>query len=280
MHTSPILVIGATGKTGRRIAQKLEDAGHTVRHGSRNAAIPFDWEDPAGWPAALEGVSAAYVSYFPDLAVPQAPAAITQLTAIAKEAGVTRLVLLSGRGEANARRCEEIVRDSGIDFTLVRASWFFQNFDEGQLLGSVLGGTIAMPAGNIREPFIDIEDIADVAVAALTEARHGGQLYEVTGPRLLSFADVAAEISKASGRTVNYLPVTLEQFHAALSDEAGPQMADMLTALCREVFDGRNESLSDGVRRALGREPHDFSVFCRDAAATGVWNPPAEARTA
>ncbi|WP_419906861.1 NmrA family NAD(P)-binding protein [Hoeflea sp.] len=280
MQTKPILVIGATGKTGRRIAQKLEDGGYPVRRGSRGAEIPFDWDDPAGWPAALAGVSAAYISYVPDLAVPQAPAAITRLVDEARQAGVKRLVLLSGRGEANAERCEEIVRDSGIEFTLVRASWFFQNFDEGQLLGAVLDGTIAMPAGSIREPFIDTEDIADVAVAALTEDRHAGELYEVTGPRLMSFTDIADEISEASGKSVQYVPVTFEQFHAALSEEAGPQLADMLTALCREVFDGRNEHLADGVQRALGRAPRDFSEFCRQAAASGVWNPPAEARTA
>ncbi|MDA4845639.1 NAD(P)H-binding protein [Hoeflea poritis] len=280
MHNAPFLIIGATGKTGRRIAQKLQAGGYMVRHGSRHAERPFDWEDPSGWAAALEGVSAAYVSYFPDLAVPQAPAAITRLVETARAAGLKKLVLLSGRGEANAERCEEIVRESGIDFTLVRASWFFQNFDEGQLLGSVLGGTIAMPAGEVREPFIDIEDIADVAVAALTEDGHAGELYEVTGPQLLSLADVAEAITQACGRTVEYLPVTFEQFHAALSEQAGPEMADMLTALCREVFDGRNESLADGVQRALGRAPRDFSAFCRQAAASGVWNLPAEAQSA
>lgn len=276
-QTAPILVIGSTGKTGRRIAERLAARGHVVRAVSRRSDPPFDWNDPDTWPPALEGVRAAYVSYVPDLAVPGAPEAIRKLTELAREAGVERLVLLSGRGEANAERSENIVRESGLGFTLVRASWFNQNFDEGQLLPSVVGGTLALPAGNVREPFVDVNDIADVAVAALTEDRHDGQLYEVTGPRLMSFHDVAAEISKAAGRDVGYVPITLEEFHAGLLADAGPEIATLLTELCREVFDGRNESLGDGVRRALGREPGDFAGFARQAAASGVWSAPVSA---
>ena len=272
MQNSPILVIGATGKTGRRILQRLTDQGHAVRPGSRQSTPPFDWEDPATWALALQGVKAVYVSFFPDLAVPGAPVAIEAFTACAKDAGVQHVVLLSGRGEANAQRCEQIVRECGLSFTLVRASWFAQNFDEGQLLGPVLSGTIAMPAGDVLEPFVDVDDIAEVAVAALTDpSRHAGQLYEITGPRLLRFRDVAAEISKATGRDIQYVPITSEEFHAALTEEAGPEVAEMLTELCKEVFDGRNEFLGDGVQRALGREPRDFADFCREAAASGVW---------
>ncbi len=272
MSTSPILVIGPTGKTGRRIVQKLTQGGFAVREGSRRSDPPFDWDQPQTWPAAFAGVKAAYVTFYPDLAVPGAPAAITALTKCAKESGVDRLVLLSGRGEANAQRCEDIVRHSGVGYTLIRASWFNQNFDEGQLLGPVLDGVVAMPAGTVKEPFVDTDDIADVAVAALTDARHSGQLYEVTGPRLLSFDDVAAELSRAIGRNIQYAAISFDQFHAALNEDAGPDVADLLTNLCKEVFDGRNESLGDGVPRALGRPPRDFSEYCRSVAATGIWS--------
>jgi uncharacterized protein YbjT (DUF2867 family) len=272
MQTSPILVIGATGKTGHRIVQQLTDLGHTVRAGSRRSDPPFDWEDPATWPAAVQDVKAAYISYFPDLAVPGAPAAIEAFAKCAIDAGVERLVLLSGRGEANAQRCEEIISKSGASYTLIRASWFAQNFDEGHLLEPVLEGVVALPAGDAREPFVDVDDIADVAVAALTEDRHAGKLYELTGPRLLTFADAATEISQAAGRDVQYAAITSEQFRAALTAEAGPEYAEMLTALCQEVFDGRNEFLGDGVQQALGREPRDFADYCRETAATGVWS--------
>ncbi len=270
MNHSPILVLGATGKTGRRIVQRLSEKGHAVRQGSRQADPPFDWENPGTWPAALRGVEAVYISFFPDLAVPGAPAAIEELASCAVMAGVKRLVLLSGRGEANAQRCENIVRECGVSFTLIRASWFSQNFSEGHLLEPVLNGMVALPAGDVREPFVDVDDIADVAVAALTDDRHAGQLYELTGPRLLTFADAVAEISKAAGRNIRYAAISLEQFRAALTENAGPEFANLLTELCAEVLDGRNAWLGDGVQKALGREPRDFADYCR--AAAGAWN--------
>ena len=272
MKQLPILVIGSTGKTGRRIVQRLRERGHPVREGSRRSDTPFDWEQPATWPAALQGVGSVYVSFFPDLAVPGAPAAIEALMALAVEAGVRRVVLLSGRGEANAERCEQLVRASGIDFTLIRASWFQQNFTEGHLLEPVLGGVIALPAGDVVEPFVDVDDIADVATAALTDEGHTGQLYELTGPRLLSFAEVAAEISEAAGRDVQYTAVTSEQYRVALTEVAGPEFANMLTDLCSEILDGRNAWLGDGVQRALGRPARDFGAYCQTAATSGAWS--------
>jgi len=274
MQKSPILVIGSTGKTGSRIARQLSDRGFMVRHGARQSAIPFDWDKPETWPQALNGVSAAYISYSPDLAFPGAPQKIEALTKAAKKAGVQHLVLLSGRNEIHARHCEDIVANCGLDYTLVRASWFNQNFNEGYLLGPVLDGVIALPAGDVAEPFIDVDDIADVVVAALSDRRHVGQLYELTGPRLITFEQLAAEISKAAGRTIQYMPVSFNEFNNAMTEIAGPELADMLTELCREILDGRNASLGDGVQKALGREPRDFADFCHATAASGVWNLP------
>lgn len=271
MTHAPILVLGATGKTGRRIVARLADKGCAVRKGSRRADPPFEWDDPGTWPAALQGVAAVYISYFPDLAVPEAPAVIEEFTARAVAAGVERLVLLSGRGEVNAQRCEDIVRASGTSFTLIRASWFFQNFDEGHLLEPVLSGTVALPAGDVREPFVDVDDIAEVAVAALTDEGHAGRLYELTGPRLLSFAEAVGEISQAAGRDIRYAAVTSEQYRAALAEQAGSAFANLLTDLLAEVLDGRNAALADGVQKALGRPPRDFADYCRAVAASGAW---------
>ncbi|MEJ2394794.1 MAG: NAD(P)H-binding protein [Candidatus Thiodiazotropha sp.] len=271
MQQAPILVIGSTGKSGRRIAEKLVASGYPVRHGSRQSTTPFDWERPETWSAALAGVSAVYVSYFPDLAFPGAAEKIEALTRSAAAAGVDRLVLLSGRGEFHAQRCEEIVRHSGLAYTLVRAAWFAQNFSEGYLRDPVLDGMIALPAGDVREPIVDVDDIADVAVAALTEEGHAGQLYEVTGPRLLSFAQAAEELSQAMGQEISYHPITLDEFHAAMLEIGGQIVADVFTDICREVLDGRNASLGDGVQRALGREPRDFSDFCHSAKVAGAW---------
>lgn len=272
MQTAPILVIGATGKTGSRIAAQLADKGYTVRRGSRSAPIPFDWEEPNTWPAALDGVSAVYVSYFPDLAFPGAVDKVEALCKVAKDAGVNRIVLLSGRGEHHARLGEEVVRNAGIDFTLVRAAWFAQNFSEGYLRDPVLGGVIAMPGGDVREPIVDVDDIADVAVAALTEDGHAGQLYEVTGPRLMTFAEMAKELGAATGRQIRYAPITFEEFHAGLVQVGGEFIADVFTGIARETLDGRNAHLADGVERALGRPPRDFADFARAAVAAGAWS--------
>ncbi len=272
MQTLPILVIGASGKTGSRIATRLAQKGHNVRRGSRSAPTPFDWEDATTWTAALDGVSAVYVSYFPDLAFPGAVEKIEALCKVAKAAGVGRIVLLSGRGEHHARLGEEVVRNAGTDFTLVRAAWFAQNFSEGYLRDSVLGGMIAMPGGDVREPIIDVDDIADVAVAALTEEGHTGQLYEVTGPRLMTFADMARELGTATGRQIQYMPITFEDFHAGLVQIGGEFIADVFTGIARETLDGRNAYLTDGVQRALGRPPRDFAGFARAAVAAGAWS--------
>lgn len=271
MKNAPILVIGSTGKTGSRIARRLEAGGYTVRHGARGAAIPFDWEDAETWGPALAGVRAVYISYFPDLAVPGAAEQVEALVGMARDAGVQKLVLLSGRGEPVAERCEGIVRDSGLDHTLVRAAWFAQNFSEGYLWGPAMAGAIALPAGNVREPIVDVDDIADVAVAALTEDGHSGELYEVTGPRLLSFDEIAAELSRHIGHEVRYRPISFDDFHAGMAADAGTFIADVITDICRQTLDGRNAHVTDGVIRALGRPPRDFADFCRTAAAGGAW---------
>ena len=270
---STILVLGATGKTGRRIVERLQARGVPTRAGSRTAQPPFDWADRDTWAPALGGVAAVYVTYYPDLAVPGAPEAVGELARLAGDQGVQRLVLLSGRGEEEAQRSEEVVKEAGIDWTILRSSWFDQNFSEGFLIDSVLEGAVALPVGGVREPFVHADDLADIAVAALTEDGHAGQLYEVTGPRLLSYADAVAEIAAATGRDVRFETISMDEFAGGLA-QAGfsDDEAWLVKYLFSEVMDGRNESLTDGVQRALGREPRDFADYTREAAASGVWN--------
>ena len=272
MTTQPILVVGATGKTGARVAAKLEDKGVDVRRGSRGSSTPFDWENPATWAPALSGVAKAYVTYFPDLAFPGAVEKLEAFTKVAAASGLQHLVLLSGRGEHHARLGEDVVRHSGIPFTLVRSAWFAQNFSEGYLRDPILGGVLPMPGGMIAEPIIDIDDIADVVVAALTEDGHAGEIYEVTGPRLMTFADMAADLSSAIGRPIQHIPISFEDFHAGIAQAGGDFVADVFTAIARETLDGRNASLCDGVQRALGRPPRDFSAFSKAAAMAGHWS--------
>jgi uncharacterized protein YbjT (DUF2867 family) len=272
-QTRPTLVLGGTGKTGRRVVERLSARGVPVRVGSRSADHRFDWEDPATWGPALEGVGAVYVSYYPDLAVPGAVDVVRSFAELAVGSGVRRLVLVSGRGEEGAQRAERAVQETGGEVTVVRATWFMQNFSEDYMLDHVLSGVVALPAGDTPEPFVDAEDIADVAVAALTDDGHIGELYELTGPRLLTFSDAVGEIAKATGRDIPYQPVLIDEHAAAARDQGVPgEVIGLLTYLFSEVLDGRNAHVTDGVARALGRPPRDFADYVRDTAATGVWN--------
>jgi uncharacterized protein YbjT (DUF2867 family) len=243
-----------------------------VRVGSRSGEPPFDWQDRATWEPALRGARAAYISFFPDLAVPGAPAAIGAFGKLAVATGTRRLVLLSGRGEEEAHEAERVLQASGAEWTVVRCSWFMQNFDESYLRDPVLAGEVALPVGDVPEPFVDAEDIADVAVSALTEDGHAGQVYELTGPRLLTFAEAIEEIANATGRPARFVTVPMEAYAAAAAEEGIPHdVVSLLRYLFTEVLDGRNARLADGVQRALGREPRDFRDFARDAAAAGAW---------
>ena len=270
---TPILVIGGTGKTGRRIVGRLTDRNIPVRVGSRSAEIPFDWEDQSTWGPALQDVKSAYISYAPDIAIPGTVPKIEALVKLAAENGVRHLVLLSGRGEEEAELAEAVVQNSGLDWTIIRCSWFSQNFSENYLLEPILAGELVLPAGSTPEPYIDADDIADVAVAALTEAGHVGQLYELTGPRMLTFTEVARELSAAIGRPITYTEIPHEAYVAELKQYGLPDdVIWLIDYLFATVLDGRNAYLTDGVQRALGREPRDFAEYARDTAATGVWN--------
>ncbi|MEL6870259.1 MAG: NAD(P)H-binding protein [Pseudomonadota bacterium] len=274
MHKSKdlTLVLGGTGKTGRRVAERLNASGYRVRVGSRSAVPAFDWDNEKSWDACLDGVTAAYITYAPDLAMPGAADAIQAFTDLAKQRGVNRLVLLSGRGEEEAQACEEIIKTSGLAWTIVRASWFNQNFSEGAFIDMVLNGAITLPASDQVEPFVDADDIADVVVAALTEDGHDGQIYEVTGPRLMTIADVASDLSRVTGREIVYVDVPHDGFVSEVAKSGAPKdVVWMLDYLFSTVLDGRNAHLTDGVQRALGRAPKDFADYAREVAATGIW---------
>jgi uncharacterized protein YbjT (DUF2867 family) len=271
MSQLPILIIGGAGKTGARANVRLQARGIATRLVSRSSAIQFDWTKPNTWTAALDGVSMAYVTFQPDLAVEGSTEAIAELSRLARERGLKRVVLLSGRGEPGAQRAEVALEASGVPWTIVRASWFDQNFSEGYLLDGVLAGEIALPAGAVPEPFIDVDDIADVVVAALTHDRHAGKTYEVTGPRALTFAQAVAEIASAAGRPIRYRQISPEDFAASARPYLPEETVQLLRELFTVVLDGRNSGVMHGVEEALGRPARDFSDYARQAAATGVW---------
>jgi uncharacterized protein YbjT (DUF2867 family) len=267
------LVLGGTGKVGRRIAGRLTARGIPVRIGARSAAPPFDWDNRATWNAILDGAQSAFISYSPDLAVPGAPQAVAEFTKQAAAHGVARVVLLSGRGEEEAEATERLVQHGPLPWTIVRSSWFAQNFSENFLLEPILAGQVALPLDAVTEPFVDCDDIAEVATEALLDDQHAGQLYELTGPRLLTFADAIREIARAAQRPIEFTTIPLAEFTAGLA--AGGLHEDevsLVSYLFSTVLDGRNSSLSNGVERALGRPPRDFADYARETARTGIWS--------
>jgi uncharacterized protein YbjT (DUF2867 family) len=271
-QAAPILIVGGTGKTGGRVNTLLKARGMATRPVSRSTTPSFDWTRPEGWAAALEGASMAYVTYQPDIAVDGASEAIAELSRLAREKGLKRVVLLSGRGEPGAQRAEAALQASGVPWTLVRASWFNQNFSEGYLLDSVLAGEIALPAGSVPEPFIDADDIAEVAVAALTDERHANRLYEVTGPRSLTFAEAVNEIAAGLGRPVRYTQIAPEDFVVTLRAYVPEDIVRLLNELFSVVLDGRNTQVMHGVEEALGRPARDFAEYVRKTVAAGTWS--------
>lgn len=272
----PVLVTAASGKTGRRVADLLEANSHPVRRASRSASVPFSWSDHRTHAPNLAGCRAAYIVYTPDLSAPNAERDIKAFVETAKRAGLERLVILSGRNEPAAETCEHIVRDSGLAWTVVRAAWFNQNFDESDFLPMVLDGTIALPAGDVAEPLVDADDIAEVVYVALTQDGHDQEVYEVTGPRALTFTEVARIISDYTGRTVSYVPISMEQFKHGLAEAGVPaDYIGVLEYVMSHTLDGRGIHPQDGVQRALGRPPKDFADFAAEAADTSIWNPSA-----
>ncbi|PXX29695.1 NmrA family NAD(P)-binding protein [Arenibacter sp. ARW7G5Y1] len=276
-NKSNILVIGGTGKTGRKVVQGLKEAGHKVRIGSRSASPAFDWDQPKTWSGSLQGMEKVYITFQPDLAVPGALKAIEVLIGKAKQAGVKKVVLLSGKGEREAELCEQVVIHSGLDYTIVRASWFNQNFSESFLLEPILDGFVALPRADVKVPFVDTDDIADVVVAALLKGEHNGNIYQLTGPRQLTFKEVIHEISEATGRNIAFTSITLSAYAQVMKQQGVP--ADyvwLIEYLFSEVLGNPNiAEMTNDIEKVLGRRPKDISKYIEETVATGVWHPQA-----
>ncbi len=273
MKNSPILIIGKNGKTGSRVNQRLQALGYETRAVSRSTTPSFDWDDPATWAAVIKGACSAYVTYQPDLAVPNAEAAIKAFVRVARENGLEHIVLLSGRGEEGAQRAEKILQESGISWNIVRCSWFCQNFSESFMLEGILAGELVLPAADTIEPFVDADDIADVAVATLTDPSHRNKLYELTGPRALTFTQCVKEISDALGRPVKYTGIPVDAYINALNEQGVPEDYQwLLRELFTVVFDGRNSNVMPGIEEALGRPATDFKIYVQKTIESGVWN--------
>jgi uncharacterized protein YbjT (DUF2867 family) len=269
-----ILVIGGTGKTGRRVVEQLQNKGIEPRIGSRNASPSFDWDNKDTWVEALNSIEKMYVTYYPDLAVPGAKEAIESLTYLAKELGIKKMVLLSGKGETEAEACEKIVMDSGLGYTIVRASWFNQNWSESFFLEPILSGEVALPLSDVLIPFVDANDIAEVAATVLLDDSYNGEIIEVTGPELITFKDIVNIISKTSNRRLNFHDMTLEQYIEGMKQMQIPNDVEWLIEylFSHVLTNPNNQLVVNDIERVLGRKAKTFSEYAQKTAETGIWN--------
>ncbi len=269
-----ILVTGGTGKTGRRVVERLKTLDIPVRIGSRTGEPPFDWENPETWAGALDGMDTVYITFQPDLAVPGARKAIEGFISQAVKSGIQRMVLLSGRGEKEAELCEQVVMNVGVNWTIVRASWFNQNFSESFFLDPILAGHVALPRAEALVPFVDADDIADVVVESLLDDKHVGKVHELTGPRQLTFEQATAEISKATGRDIKFISITMDEYTKMLREYQVPEdYIWLISYLFTEVLVDKNSSVTSDIERVLGRKAKDFAEYARETATTRIWNP-------
>ena len=274
MYEKKILVLGGKGKTGSRVAERLTKLGKSIRIGSRSEKPSFDWENEGTWAGTLDGMDTVYITFQPDLAVPGALKAIEGFTSQAVKAEIQKMVLLSGKGEKEAELCEQVVMNAGVDWTIVRASWFNQNFSESFFLDPILAGHVALPRAEALVPYVDADDIADVVVESLLDNKHVGQTYELTGPRQLTFEQVIEEISKVTGRDIKFSSITMDEYTKMLKEYQVPEdYIWLINYLFTEVLVDRNSGVTNDIEKVLGRKAKDFADYTRETVTTGIWNP-------
>ncbi|QEY32714.1 hypothetical protein EVJ50_11235 [Synechococcus sp. RSCCF101] len=271
--TRTTLVLGSSGKTGRRIAARLHERGCAVRSGSRTASPAFHWEDPSTWSDVLSDVAQMVVILPSSLPIAGTPARFRALVQVAEAHGVERLVLVSGRGEAACLEWEAALRESSLAWTVLRSAWFQQNLSEGDFAPMVRDGALAVSHADVPEPFVDLDDLADVAVAVLSGPGHDGEILEVTGPRLISFRQLAGVLTEALGRPIGIEALSqADLLAAAAAGGASEEELGLIDYLFGALLDGRNAHLGDGVQRVLGRAPRDVAAFACAEAASGRWD--------
>lgn len=270
-----ISVLGATGKTGKHVAAQLRGAGHHLREASRHGTLRFEWEDEASWEAVVADADGIYL--LPHEA-PGGNERLAAFTDLAAKAGVRRLVLLSAREWADLRIAEalareDIVRESGLGWTILRPVWFAQNFSEEPFFADgIAAGELFHGTGEGRHPFVDTRDIAAVAAAALTDDRHAGQHFTLSGARALSVGEAVEAIATATGRSIRSRSLDSSSYRDHLIEHHYPPgTAEGVVGLSDHIRSGEDAYLSEGVQQALGREPLDFADFITEAVSNSRW---------
>jgi uncharacterized protein YbjT (DUF2867 family) len=267
-----VLVLGATGKTGSRVAGRLSERGVSVRTAARGGAdIRFDWNNPATFEGALQGVTGVYL-VSPVMRVDFA-GVVSDFLDQAERAGVQNVTYLSAYGMEHAPaevalRAVELDLESRGSFTysIIRPAWFMQNFSETFL--KPVDDEIVVPGGTGTEAFVNAEDIASVAAATLAEPeRHAGRAYAPTGPESLTLDEAARIISAAAGRTILYRDTDRADWVGAMVRSGVPaEYGEVLRALTETIASGRGSRPNGDVLAATGAAPVSFADFAAEAA--------------
>jgi len=267
--TKNVLIIGGKGKNGRRVAEKLKSHKFNpiVTTRTINAHVEneryFDWNDSSTFGPALKNIEIVYIVH-PDTSMLGAEQQIEGLITEMMNQSVSKAVLLSGRGQASVEKCEKILMQSQLDWTVIRSAWFNQNFSEGHFLHGIRSGEVTFMADTVKEPFVDLEDLSDVVVECLIDAVHNGKIYEVTGPELLTFAEAVNVIGVKLKRNIQYQYLNQEAYRQYLKNAGLDEfIAAHMTQAFSEILDGRNENIGKGVTHVLGRDPIKFTDFVK-----------------
>ncbi len=276
-----VLVIGATGKTGRTVVDALTARGVKVAAASRNPAataahgvqpVRFDWAERATWAPALQGAEGLYI--VGPYAHPTGETLVGEL--LAEAADTRRVALLSVLGadrlppEVMMADWERDVRASGKEWTILRPNWFIQNFGEAFATALREHGVLELPAGEAAVSFVDTRDVADVAAAALTEDGHAGHVYDLTGPEALTYRHALAVIGDTAGRELTYRPITHERSAADLrAAGARERSITWQRGLYDLMHEGANAPVSDVVERVTGRPARTLAQYAAESA--DIW---------
>jgi uncharacterized protein YbjT (DUF2867 family) len=280
----PLLVVGATSNNGAALLRRLDCAGVPARAASRRPEavkapaaelVPFDLHAPETFLGTVEGVERMY------LIVPERLRDVTRLTRrfleFAAGAGVRRVVYLSGLGmeeleHAPPRQVEHIVTGMFPEWCLLRPNWFMQNFSHGRFHDDIVRhDRIVAPVGDARVSFIDVEDVAAAAQAALTATDGHNAAFPLTGSASLTFGEVAEKISEVAGRKIAYQALDMEDPDLLVKMGIPGANPVMVATLYNRVRRGAEAAIRDGLPTLTGTTPGTFAEFAKRNAAR--WAP-------
>lgn len=270
--TRKILVTGATGTIGQALIKQLQTKNADFVAGVRNVEeakkklpsvsnfVEFDFSNSATYEGAVENIDSVFVLGPP--IVLNLEELVAPFLDFLKGKGINRVVYLSALGSENMKlltfhtTLTQKIKDDGFDYTILKPSFFAQNFKNYEWENITERGVVYVPAGTGKAGFVDVNDIAAVAAAALTEDGHSGKTYEITGPEILGYQDAANLLSEVMGKQIVYPNPTPEEFGATLKQAGAPDfIASYMIDVYSMILNNHVNVLSNHVEEVTGKKP-------------------------